>query len=337
VNLDHADVLGDLDGAEAAPADEQYVAAVRESVQELVALDVKFGGDSTSALAVRALSLVRHRLNSGRYRRGIRRDLQAATAELAELSGWLLCDANRQIAADRINHEAVALSRLSGDRAMELFTIHNMSLQATYLRRPERTLQLVEPILEQGKLTPRLTAMFQLRVARAYAQMGLRTDAMKSLSQATGRLFDGVSGRDPAWSWWISARGFSHATGALFGSLGEWHAAIEPVQHALEAAPPHARRDRFLYQCVLLNAQLQVGARHDAEDTARSLIPLIGSVQSTRPLATLASALDRHRRIGTKSRSMRDLIEQIWQPLTRWVHSDEQLCGRRWLDPPGER
>jgi tetratricopeptide (TPR) repeat protein len=312
MNLDPQGLPSRLGGKDPAPADEAYVVAVRELVRELVALDVEFGGDRTSALAVQGLSQVRRHLVPGRFRPHLRRDLWAATAELAELSGWLLCDANQQAAADRINQEAVALSRLSGDRSMELFTLHNMSLQATYLRRPERTLKLVEPVLERGRLTSRLTAMFQLRVARAYAQMGLRADALKVLGEANARLADGVSDRDPAWSWWISERGFSHATGALFGCLGEWGAAIEPVQRALEAAPLHARRDRFLYLCVLLTAQLGADARHDAEGTAHSLIPLIGSIQSTRPLATLAGAIDNSRRRGGHSPKTRDLIEQIW-------------------------
>jgi hypothetical protein len=61
------------------------------------------------------------------------------------------------------------------------------------------------PVLDQDRLTPRLGAMFQLRVARAYAQMGLRHLALKTLDTARGLFYEGTSARDPAWSWWISA------------------------------------------------------------------------------------------------------------------------------------
>jgi hypothetical protein len=274
-----------------APAGEDQAAAVRESVQRLVALDVANGGDQTSILATQALRTAEAMLAPGAYEPKAERDLRAAVAELAEITGWLLCDANRHSASLARNRQALGLARLAGDHSMELFVIHNLSLQATYLRRPERSLELVRPVLEQNRLTPRLSAMFQLRVARAYAQMGLRRLAVKTLDTATGLFYEGTSERDPAWSWWISERGFDHATGAMLGGLGDWKAAIDPIHRALDAAPGHARRDRFLYLCVLLHAQIKVGAWRDAAATAERLVPYIGQVRSARPLARLIATI----------------------------------------------
>jgi tetratricopeptide (TPR) repeat protein len=273
------------------PAGEDQAAAVRDAVQRLVALDVANGGDQTSILATRALRAAEPMLAPRAYEPKAERDLRAAMAELAELTGWLLCDANRHSESLARNHQALRLARLAGDHSMELFVIHNMSLQATYLRRPERSLELVRPVLDQDRLTPRLSAMFQLRVARAYAQMGLHRMAIKTLDTATGLFYEGSSERDPAWSWWISARGFDHATGAMLGGLGDWKAAIDPIQRALDAAPDHARRDRFLYMCVLLHAQIKVRACRDAAATAERLVPYIGQVRSARPLARLIATI----------------------------------------------
>jgi tetratricopeptide (TPR) repeat protein len=244
-------------GDDDAPAGEDQAAAVRDAVQRLVALDVANGGDQASIIATRALRTAEPMLAPGAYEPKAERDLRAAVAELAEITGWLLCDANRHAESLARNRQALGLARLAGDHSMELFVIHNLSLQATYLRRPERSLDLVRPVLDQDRLTPRLSAMFQLRVARAYAQMGLRRLAVKTLDRATGLFYEGTSERDPAWSWWISERGFDHATGAMLGGLGDWKAAIDPIHRALAAAPDHARRDRFLYMCVLLHAHFR--------------------------------------------------------------------------------
>ncbi|TDD91847.1 hypothetical protein [Actinomadura rubrisoli] len=303
--------------AELGPLDEDDVLDVRQHVQHLVALDIRHGGDRASALALRTLKAARQDLRRRGVRKSARRDLEAALAELAEVTAWLLCDANRHPMSLRGNRFALNLARSAGDRSMELFVLHNMSLQATYLRRPERTLDLVRPILDRGGLTPRLTAMFQLRVARAHAQMGLKSDAFKTLDLAKGLLSEGTRDRDPGWAWWVSERGFTHATGAMLGSLGEWRPALSHIQSALSAAPPEARRDRFLYLCILLHAQLESRAWTDMDSTTGELLSLEGTVGSSRPRSRLLATLDQFGRDGRTPRSVRDSIDDIRQAIKR--------------------
>ncbi|GIJ45069.1 hypothetical protein Val02_19550 [Virgisporangium aliadipatigenens] len=232
-------------------------------------------------------------------------DLLAAAAELAEVTGWLLCDANRHPEADRANRVALALSRRCGHRSMELFVLHNMSLQATYLRQPERAVALVRPVLDDARLTPRLHSMFRLRLARGLAQLGRRREAFHTLDHARSLLLDGVGHRDPAWAWWVSERGMYSATAAMHGTLGEWAAALDPLRQALRMAPPNAHRDRFLYLCTLLHAQIEVGDRREARETAEALAVLRGRVGSARPLARLMATVER-----TTGR-MREAVEPL--------------------------
>jgi hypothetical protein len=305
----------------ATPAGEDQVAAIRAAVPRLVALDVRSGGDRTSILATRTLRAAETMLAPGACEPKIERELRAAVAELAELTGWLLCDANRHAASLARNHQALRLARSVGDRSMELFVIHNLSLQATYLRRPERSLALVRPILDQGGLTPRLGAMFHMRVARAYAQMGLRSMALAAMDTARGLFYEGTGDRDPAWSWWVSERGFDHATGAMLGGLGDWKPAIDLIQRAIEAAPGEARRDRFLYLCVLLHAQIKASAWRDGAATAERLLPSIGQVRSSRPLARLMATIGEAR--GTAHSPILD------DAVTAIEHALESPSGRR--------
>jgi hypothetical protein len=81
------------------------------------------------------------------------------------------------------------------------------------------------------------------------------------------------------------------ATAALHGTLGDWRRSIEPLHSALEATPATATRDRFLYLCALLHAQLELRSWSNAESTALQLAPLIGTVGSNRPLARLAATI----------------------------------------------
>ena len=307
---------------------DEYVAAIRDTVGHLVAMDVRAGGNQASRHATRALRTALRRLNSGAFTGPQANDVRAAVAELAELTGWLLIDANRHEHARRANRLSLSLARAAGDRSMELFVTHNISLQATYLRRPRSALAAVEPILEHGRLTSRLESMFRLRAARAHAQMGLSSQAFRLLDHARSLLLDGVSDRDPAWSWWVSPRGLDSATAAMHGSLGDWNSAIAPLHRALQATPAGATRDRFLYLCTLLHAQIELNAWRDVESTAGELAPLIGTVGSDRPLARLATTI---RHVGmldtTGGARLRQAVEPVRELASTVVMRDE---SERW-------
>lgn len=299
---------------------DEYVAAIRDTVGHLVAMDVRTGGNQASRHATRALRTALRRLNSGAIAGPTADDVRVAVAELAELTGWLLIDANRHEPARRANRLALALARAAGDRSMELFVTHNISLQATYLRRPRSALAVIEPVLEHGRLTSRLESMFRLRAARAHAQMGLSSQAFRLLEHARSLLLDGVSERDPAWSWWISPRGLESATAAMHGCLGDWNSAIAPLHRALEATPTSATRDRFLYLCTLLHAQIELNAWRDVESTAGQLAPLIGTVGSDRPLARLATTIRHVSMLETTSAArLRRAVTPVAERVSRFA------------------
>ncbi|MDQ6742607.1 MAG: XRE family transcriptional regulator, partial [Candidatus Dormibacteraeota bacterium] len=67
-------------------------------------------------------------------------------AELAEVAGWLLFDANRQDAAAALNREALRLAQLNGDRALEMLTLQNMSLQAHWRGQSDESLALANRV-----------------------------------------------------------------------------------------------------------------------------------------------------------------------------------------------
>lgn len=268
----------------AAPADHEYVEAIRATVQHLVSLDNRYGGDEVAPLAVRSLRVAQRRRHSGAYDRSIERDLLAATGELAELAGWLLFDADQQDAARQMNHEALHLARLAGDRSMELLILGNMSFQDIFMGRPGSTLQITRAVLDgrYSALTSRLQVVFGVREARALAQLQDRTAALRVLERAHSRFEDGVSARDPAWGWWIDEGEVVHQTGLCRAELGDHPAAVALLQRAAEECSPHLARSRFIFRVRLLQAMSEAGAWDDALTTIDDVLPYVGEVGSRR-------------------------------------------------------
>ncbi|ONI72879.1 hypothetical protein ALI144C_43605 [Actinosynnema sp. ALI-1.44] len=171
---------------------------VRATSQQLIRLDSQWGGIDVAGLANRAFSVVRQRINTGGYSTRVERDLHAAGAELAEVAGWIAFDAERQPLATELNHEALYLARLAGDRDISLLTLLNASLQAWYLRHERLSIATAQAVIDDGWITPRIHAMALVRQARAHSRAGHRADALRAFDQARSLHLDGVSGQHPS-------------------------------------------------------------------------------------------------------------------------------------------
>ncbi len=274
-------------GTNGRPVDQSYVEWVRSAVQQLVVMDNQHGGDDIASLAVRTFRSVHHRLGTGAYQPKIEQDLQAAAAELAEVAGWLLYDANRHTAARQLNHEALFYARLAGDLNMERLTLQNMSTQAVKLHRPTEGLALARQLLDTNPLSPRLQSLFRIREARALADCGYARDALASFARARTLFLDGVPDDDPPWAWWITDRLLSIQEGMCYASLGKWGRAIDLSQVAVEATPTTQPRDRYYNSAHLLRALVQARAWEDAESLLPDILSYAYNVGSGRTAALL--------------------------------------------------
>jgi hypothetical protein len=106
--------------ARPAPADASYVDDLRQASHRLVALDTRHGGNDVLALATRTFQAAHFRLASGAYLPEVERDLQAAVGEAGEVAAWVAYDADKQPLSRALCQEAMLVSRLAGDRSMEL-------------------------------------------------------------------------------------------------------------------------------------------------------------------------------------------------------------------------
>ncbi|WP_131740347.1 hypothetical protein [Actinomadura roseirufa] len=219
-----------------------YAASVRDTNQHLIVLDSRFGGTSIADLATHAFTTARKALATGRHNAD-ERDLQAAAGETGEIAAWTLYDADRLEESRATTHEAMLLSRLAGDRAMELFELSHLALIDVHQRHSREALQIAEHTMEAAVLAPRVEALFKLRAARALAQGGDRARALRTLDAASGAMQESLHPRDPHWTWWLDTSELNWHRGILHMELGDLEAAMSYLD---EAAHGRLARDPYI-------------------------------------------------------------------------------------------
>jgi hypothetical protein len=114
--------------------------------------------------------------------RPVLRDVHAVGAELAEVAAWSLYDAGLDHAARSMNHAALGLCRLAGDRDMERFVLQNMAMHAGDLGRPRESLNIVRLVQQRGKTPPRRCP---LRVTRGSRRTPRLESTCRQLATST--------------------------------------------------------------------------------------------------------------------------------------------------------
>lgn len=275
-----------------APLDAEYAESLRARVRMLVDLDLQFGGDQSSDIALRLFRSVHRRIGAVPPARGVERDLHAAAGELGEVAAWLLYDAGRHDLVRATNLEALQLLRLAGDRSTELLTLQNMSLHAGDVGRSVESLSIARAVLDTGPLSPRLEALFRIREARALAQLGDHASAEQTFSRARSLYLEGVRDDDPAWAWWINDQELAWHEAMIRADSADWGATVDALEESLVHIPGREIRRRYNHLANLFHAQVRAAAWCDADRTMERVAPFVEEVRSTRAAHPLKVGLD---------------------------------------------
>lgn len=198
-----------------------------------------------------------------------------AVAELGELTGWLLFDAERHREARQVNRTALAMT---GDPSLRWFILSNQALASVHIGRHREALRIADD--PGGRPPRRVRALFDVRAARALAELGANHAALRRFDRARSAFLDGPAPRDPAWTWWFDDPELAGQHGLLHASLGNHDAAIPLLHKAAEAATqPWAR---YIHRAHLLRVLLAAGARRDAEPVAVDLVAMVGTIAGAR-------------------------------------------------------
>ncbi|WP_369356493.1 helix-turn-helix domain-containing protein [Streptomyces sp. cg2] len=261
---------------------DQYVEAIRETSRRLVALDNDLSGLPIAATAAQAFKAVHRRLGSGEPEPKYERDIQAAAAELAEVAGWALFDAEKYEAAHRFNQQALFLARMSGDRTIELLILQNMGMQSGWLGRPREELAIARSILDRANLSPRVEAIFRTREANGLFASGRTAEAIREFDRARTLIEEGTRNNDPSWAWWISIKEINGHQASGFQNSGRWRSAISLLQENLHC--PNGPRVGYqsMSSARLLACLLEERAWREAEELLESIIPTVSETGSVR-------------------------------------------------------
>jgi hypothetical protein len=285
-------LLEESSGTDPEFGNSEYLESVRSHIREIIALDNRFGGADLLRLSTRFFRTVHKQLGAGTYDLRLERDLQAAAGELAEVVGWLAYDAEEHDLTRQMNQESLYFARLAGDRTIELLTLQNSSMHAASQGRPGEALQLTRSVLEgEYRLSPRLTALFLMRKARALAQGGDES-ALRLFPEIRSLYLNGVSDGDPAWAWWIDDHEIDWHEAMARRDLGMVDQAISYFERSVIATPATETRGQYFHRASLLQAQVDNRTWDDAEQTIRQLLPLSAEVASTRTVVLLRKILN---------------------------------------------
>ncbi|MEV0050686.1 hypothetical protein AB0H34_09365 [Saccharopolyspora shandongensis] len=267
-----------------APATSDYLDEMRRTISHLVALDGVHGGAEVAPIALRCFRRAQGILGEGRYVPAIERDLEAVTAELGELSGWLLFDAERHDEARAVNAEALELAHIAGDMSMQWFILTNQALASVHVGRDREALRISTRMSDRAELPGRVRALFDVRAARALAALGDETEALRVFDRARSAFTDGTTGRDPVWSWWFDERELAGHEGMVYASLGNHDKALPRLAAAVERSEgrDHFRWALYIHRANLLRASLLAGSWSEAERVAADVASMVGEIASAR-------------------------------------------------------
>lgn len=293
------------------PIDSDYLEDVRSRILQLVSLDINFGGDQSSSLAVQTLRSVDRKLGAADVPSALARDAYSVAGELAEVTGWLLYDAAEHATVKTVNSRALQLCKIAGDRSMELLVTQNMAMHAGHLGRPSEALSLARGVLAESHLSPRLEALFRIREARALAQGGATEDAKKTFSLAQNLYLNGTRDSDPGWAWWINDQEVLWHEAMIRSDSGELDKAADLFQESVSVTPATEPRRQYNNLAHLAHAQTLLAAWGDVELTLTRVLRYIDAIHSSRTLEILTPTIERILRDPSRPEAVADVAREL--------------------------
>ncbi|KUF17541.1 helix-turn-helix domain-containing protein [Streptomyces silvensis] len=272
-----------------APADD-YDDSPHAEVQRLAGRllhhDQAYGGDCVADAASQLWRAEVARIQGGDTHR------LSVASELAEITGWLLFDADRQSEARAAFVESLHLARLAGNRSMEWFALDLLAMHGIENRRIGEVLAICDELTSRP-VPPRIALLADIRRSRALALAGDRPRATAAIERARSALDESLHPKDPRWAWWVDDEEISGQEGEVFLALADPSRAIPHLVRTSELVSEinATGRGAFFYRTAELTALTAAHAWQDAEATLLHLPPILATVSSTRTRARLCRTL----------------------------------------------
>lgn len=270
---------------------------VESHIRELRRLDDGHGGTFALRRTSAELSFVAELLDGGSYDAATGRRLLVASAELAQLAGFMCFDGSEQPRAQRFYLMALRAAHIADDRALGAHVLGSMAFQATWRQRPQEALGLLESARSgaRGRCTPRVQAMLAAYEARAHAAAGETAACARALARADSYLGAGPSDTDPPWVYWVDEAVLATGAGQCFAQLGQFDQAERHLDRGVSLYGRTCPRDRAVYLPSLAEVYRRQRNLDAACSAGRDALHLAVEVNTARAHDALRALRDRLR------------------------------------------
>ncbi len=266
------------------PLTPAMIEAMRARILDLRQMDDARGGTVVLDWAAHDLQWACELVRRSAYDVDLGVSLHSVLAELAQLTGWLACDANRHAEAQRFWLLGLHAAQTAGDAQLGANIVSCLSYQAVWSGNGTAALTLIKVARKavQDRGTPAVQALLATRQARAHALLGDRQATERALNAASEHMSATNPQEEPTWIYWVTSAVLAGDAGRAWLDLHETSRAEDRLLQGLDLFGTTQPRNRMLHSGSLAEARLRQSDVYGAAEAAHAALDLTPTMNSGR-------------------------------------------------------
>lgn len=256
----------------------------------LIDSDNLFGPDQVIPTVTEQINLIQS-LRQGK-RGADQQALLDTQAKFAEFAGWLHQDHGDHVGAEYWTNRALEWSHGARDADLTTFILARGANLAADMADPVRSLDLASAAENMARPGSRLAAVAATFAGHGYALQGDVDGTHRAYEHARELLTTLDDDPDSPWGVWLDSAYVDVHQYRSFVLVGEYEAAAEGFESAIEALPQDFHRDRGVYLARAARAYAGAGEVEHASLTGRQALAIGLETKSGRILTELSELND---------------------------------------------
>ncbi|MEV4757320.1 hypothetical protein AB0J86_19695 [Micromonospora sp. NPDC049559] len=258
------------------------------------------------------------RLVRGTYTEKVAHQLLPAVADLCAVTGWVAYDVGQTQEALRYFSLGVQVAQQAQDPALAARLLCDMARVNADLGNPMHSIELLGLArhLSRSQVTATVLAKLHSMEAKTYAILGHSRECQQAIGQASQRIADGRSERDPGWIGYFNESQFAGVVGSCYRDLARVDSrfalkAEDVIQRATTARSLDQIRNRALDHVNLATARLRRGELDGMAEEATEAVRLAARLKSDRVNGRLRQLAGEAAAAAKGHQATRALLDQV--------------------------